>query len=95
MTAEDVGVIIALASLAVGLVGLIIHALRQAVAYGELRQRVATLEQQATGQKTVADTVIRLEIMVSHLQSTVEEMKTAIERIASSPSRRSRSTDNG
>ena len=92
MSAESIGVAIALASLAVGIVGLIIHALRQAVAYGELRQRVTNLEQGAADHKTVSAAVIRLEEMVKHLQSSIDEVKTGIDRLAP---RRSRSTENG
>lgn len=94
MSPESVGVAIALASLAVGLVGLVIHALRQAVAYGELRQRVATLEQGAADHKSVSSAVIRLEAMVEHMQRTMEEMKSGIDRLGQG-SRRSRSQDNG
>lgn len=54
------GELIAFSALGVGIVGLIIHALKQAVDYGALRQRVQHLEDAALDNKDIAKLVIQM-----------------------------------
>jgi hypothetical protein len=68
------GEILAFAGLGVGFAGLIIHALKQAVDYGALRQRVKHLEDAAVDNKDIAKLVIQMAEKVDGFGRRLDEV---------------------
>lgn len=76
---------ISMGGLAVAVVGLVIHALKQAVDYGALRQRVIHLEQAAIDNKDIAKLVITMAEKVDHFGKRLDEVASGLTWLTTVP----------
>lgn len=76
---------ISVGGLAVAVVGLVIHALKQAVDYGALRQRVFHLEQAAIDNKDIAKLVIQMAEKVDGFGKRLDEVATNLTWLTTVP----------
>jgi hypothetical protein len=72
------GELISIGGLAVAVIGLVIHALKQAVDYGALRQRVIHLEQAAIDNKDIAKLVIQMAEKVDQFGKRLDEVASGL-----------------
>lgn len=79
------GELISVGGLAVAVVGLVIHALKQAVDYGALRQRVIHLEQAAVDNKDIAKLVIQMAEKVDGFGKRLDEVASGLTWLTTVP----------
>jgi len=79
------GEMISIGGLAVAVVGLVIHALKQAVDYGALRQRVIHLEQAAIDNKDIAKLVIQMAEKIDGFGRRLDEVASGLTWLTSVP----------
>lgn len=76
---------ISFGGLAVAIAGLVIHALKQAVDYGALRQRVHHLEQAAIDNKDIAKLVIQMAEKVDGFGKRLDEVASGLTWLTTVP----------